>query len=108
MFDTLKFYCKAKVPFTEQELNLIDAYFEIKNLQKKEFLLQDGGICNFIGFIASGSVRHFHIKEGIEKICDISFENSWVTDFQIFTHSTSSIMNLQAMENTSVCLIKKK
>ncbi len=108
MFDTLKIYCKTKVPFTEQELNLIDTYFEIKNLQKKEFLLQDGGICNFIGFIASGTVRHFHIKEGIEKTCDISFENSWVTDFQSFTHNTSSIMNLQAMENTSACVIKKE
>ncbi len=108
MYDKLKIYCKAKVPLTNEELNLIDKYFELRNLKKKEFLLLDGKICNFIGFIAEGTIRHFHIKDGIEKTCDISFENSWVTDFQSFTHNTSCIMNLQAMEDTNVFVIRKE
>lgn len=108
MLDKLKMYCKTKVPLTEEELNLIDTYFEIKKLKKKEFLLQGGNICNFIGFIAEGSIRHFHIKDGIEKTCDISFENYWVTDFQSFTHNTPCIMNLQAMEGITIFVIRKE
>lgn len=108
MFDRLKIYCKTKVPLTAEELNLIDTHFEIKDLRKKDFLLQNGNVCNFIGFIVNGTIRHFHIKDGIEKTCDISFENSWVTDFQSFTHSTSCIMNLQAMEDTTIFVIKKE
>jgi CRP-like cAMP-binding protein len=108
MYTQLKQYCKAKVPLTQEELKLIDTYFEHKKLNKKEFLLQDGKVCNFIGFIAEGTIRHFHIKDGVEKTCDISFENSWVTDFQSFTHSTSCIMNLQAMEDTTVFVIRKE
>ena len=92
MYDKLKTYCKTKVSLTDNELNLIDTYFETKNLKKKDFLLQDGKICNFIGFIAEGTIRHFHIKDGIEKTCDISFANAWVTDFQSFTHNTYSII----------------
>jgi CRP-like cAMP-binding protein len=107
MFEKLKTYCNTKVPFTKEELQLIEPYFEIKELQKKEFLLQHGKICNFIGFIANGTIRHFHIKDGVEKTCDISFENSWVTDFQSFTHNTPCIMNLQAMENSTVFVISK-
>ena len=108
MFDRLKIYCKTKVSFTDEELNLIDTYFEVKELKKKDFLLQDGKVCNLIGFIAEGSIRHFYIKNGVEKTCDISFENSWVTDFKSFTHNTSCIMNLQAMEDTTVFVIKKE
>ena len=108
MFDRLKIYCKTRVPLTDEELKLIDTYFEVKELKKKDFLLQDRKICNFIGFIAGGTVRHFHIKEGVEKTCDISFENSWVTDFQSFTHDTSCIINLQAMEDTTVFVIRKE
>ncbi len=108
MFDRLKKYCNTKVPLTNEELRHIDTYFEIKELKKKDFLLQDGKNCNFIGFISDGTIRHFHIKDGLEKTCDISFENSWVTDFQSFTHDTSSIMNLQAMEDTIVFFIKKE
>ena len=108
MFDSLKIYCKTKVPLTDEELKLIDTYFEVKDLMKKDFLLKDGKICNLVGFIAKGTIRHFHIKVGVEKTCVISFENSWVTDFQSFTHNTSCIMNLQAMEDTTVFVIRKK
>ena len=108
MLDQLKTYCQKIVPLSESELGLIDAYFEIKTLKKKEFLLQDNTVCNFIAFIAVGSIRHFHVKEGNEKTCDISFENNWVTDFQSFTYETLGKMNLQAMEETTVFLIYKQ
>ena len=108
MYDSLKNYCKYFIPLTIGELELIDDFFEIKELKKKEFLLQDGKICNFIAFIAEGSIRHFHIKNGVEKTCDISFKNSWVTDFQSFTHNTVCVMNLQAMEAATVFFIRKE
>jgi CRP-like cAMP-binding protein len=108
MFDRLKTYLKNTVPFTEQELNLVDDYFERRSLQKKDFLLQSEKVCSFIGFIAGGTIRHFHIKDGVEKTCDLSFEDSWVTDFQSFTCNTPCIINLQAMEATTLFMIQKE
>lgn len=108
MYDKLKKYCKQTVPLSDTELGLIDTYFEIKTLKKKEFLFQDNTICNFIAFIADGSIRHFHIKDGVEKTCEISFDYSWVTDFQSFTYDTLGKMNLQAMEATTVFIIRKQ
>jgi len=108
VYDKLKKYCSQTVQLLETELDLIDKYFEEKTLKKKEFLLQDNKICNFIAFIAYGTIRHFHIKDGVEKTCDISFDNSWVTDFQSFTYDTVGKMNLQTMENTTVFLIRKQ
>lgn len=107
MFEPLKNYCKNTIPFSDAELDLIDKYFEEKSLRKKEFLLQDNSVCRFIAFIAKGSVRHFHIKEGTEKTCDLSFESSWITDFRSFNDETPGKMNLQAMEETTVLLINK-
>jgi CRP-like cAMP-binding protein len=107
VYDKLKAYCKTKVPLTEEELGLIDSYFEVKTLKKQEYLLRDGKVCNFIGFISQGTIRHFHIKDGLEKTCDISFEHSWVTDFQSFTHNIPAVMNLQAMEDTTLFIIQK-
>ncbi|MDR2147979.1 MAG: Crp/Fnr family transcriptional regulator [Tannerella sp.] len=108
MRDELKTFCKNTVPFTEEELQFIDIYFEEKHLKKKEFLFQAGKVCDVIGFIVKGTIRHFHTKDGEEKTCDISLENCWVTDFQSFTHHTTGIMNLQAMENTMLCIIRKE
>lgn len=107
MFDKLKEYCRRTVPLSETEVELIDNCFEEKTLKKKAFLLQDDKVCDFIAFIEKGSIRHFHVKEGVEKTCDISFEGSWITDFQSFSNDTVSKMNLQAMESSVVFLIKK-
>jgi len=107
MYDKLKKYCRQTVPFLDIELELIDKYFEVKSLERKDFLLQCDQICSFIAFIAEGSIRHFHIKSGVEKTCDISFDNSWVTDFQSFTYDTLGKMNLQAMEVTTVFIVRK-
>lgn len=108
MYAPLKSYCQALVTLTPPELSLIDTHFERKTLKKKEFLLQNGKVCNFIAFIERGCVRHFHIKNDEQKTCDISFENCWVTDFGSFTHNTLCIMNLQAMETTTINIIKKE
>jgi len=108
MINKLKDFCIQLVPVSVSELELIDMYFEEKQLTRKEILLQDNKICNFIAFIAQGSIRHFHVKDGVEKTCDISFENSWVTDFQSFTSESTGKMNLQAMEETTVFMIRKQ
>ena len=108
MYEKLKTHFKTIVPLTDEQLEPIDSYFELKELNKQEFLLRDGEVCSIICFVTKGTIRHFHIKDGIEKTCDISFENSWVTDFQSFTHEVPSIMNLQAMETTSILFIKKQ
>lgn len=108
MFDNLKKYCRETVPLTSSELALIDNYFEVISIKKRDFLLENGKVCNFIAFISTGSIRHFHVKNGVERTCDISFENSWVTDFQSFTNNSPGIMNLQALEDTTAYLIHKE
>lgn len=108
MYEALKIYCSKVVSLTTEELNLIDEYFEAITIKKKDYLLNGGRACSFIAFIAKGSVRHFHVKDGVEKTCDISFENAWATDFQSFTHGTPGIMNLQAMEDLTVLAITKE
>ncbi len=107
MYEELKRFCKNTIPLTGEEIALLDTHFETRTLKKKEFLLEGGKGCDFIAFIAQGTIRHFHVKDGAEKTCDISFENSWVTDFQSFTTGAPGIMHLQAMEAATVYFIRK-
>jgi len=107
MFDQFKVFCQATLPFSDAELGLIDAYFIAKTLKKREFLFQEGAVCDFLAYIAEGCVRNFYLREGVEKTCDLAFENDWVTDFQSFTSGSPGMMNLQAMQATTVFLIRK-
>ena len=106
--DILKQYCQQLVPLTPNELTLVDTYFVPKQIQRNEFLLQEGHMCDFIAFINQGIIRHFHTKEGVEKTCDFSFKEGFVTDFTSFTHCVPSIYSLQALQDTDLVLIKKE
>lgn len=106
--EKLKKYCQSTLPFTTKELDLIDQNFKEIKLKNKEFLFKEGNICTFIGFVESGMIRHFHVRVGVEKTCDLSQENSWVTDFQSFNFACSGIMNLQALGNTTIFYIQKE
>jgi CRP-like cAMP-binding protein len=108
MFSVLKKFCIQTLPFSDSELGLIDTYFELKTIRKKHFLHENNKVCDFIAFIVEGSIRHYHIDDGTERTCDISFENAWVTDFQSFKNESPGVMNLQAMEDTNVILIRKR
>ncbi len=107
MLQLLKKYFLEVLPFSTSELSLLDEVVEVRVLGKNEFLLKHNSICNFVAFIAAGTIRHFHVKDGIEKTCDISVERNWVTDFTSFNELTPGKINLQAMEETTVILIKK-
>jgi CRP/FNR family transcriptional regulator, anaerobic regulatory protein len=108
MFDLLKTKITSYISLEPDELDLLDGYFEHRVLKRKEMLLGEGDVCKFIAFIDSGTIRHYHTKNGNEKTCDISFAGSWVTDFQSFNSGAPGIMNLQAMETTEVSVISNK
>lgn len=107
MFDSLKAFCQQHIPFSEEELTVLDAYFEVLELPRKGFLQEGGKVCDFLAFIDQGAIRHFHIKEGEERSCDLSFENSWVTDFSSFNSGKPATMYLQALEDCRLYVIRK-
>lgn len=90
------------------EIDLIENYFTKKSLNKKEFLLEDGEVCDIIWFLQNGSIRHFHFKDGNEITCDISFENTFITEFNSFNTGSKSQICFQALEDSKLLLITKE
>jgi len=87
---------------------LIENYFIESPLNKKDFILKNGEVCDFIGFLSKGCIRHFHLKDGDEITCDISFENSFFTEFNSFNTGSKSQISFQALEDSKLLLISKK
>lgn len=106
--EALKTYCSKIVAFSKTELSILGDYFSEVKLRKKDFLLAHGQICDFIAFLTDGCIRHYHIKEGEEITCDISFENSFLTEFNSFNQETKSEIVFQALENSRLFVIEKK
>lgn len=105
--DKLKKYCLSLVKFSQNELDIIDEYFSPVSVKKKKYLLEEGKICDFIAFITKGSIRHFHIKNGDEITCDISLENTFITEFNSFNKNVLSNISFQALEDTELLVVRK-
>jgi CRP-like cAMP-binding protein len=106
--ERLKKYCLDFVSLTADELALVDDFFQPAFYARKAFILQEGKVCDFIAFIVSGAVRHFHTHDGNEITCDISFENTFITDFSSFKQDIPSTYNFQALHDTETLLIKRE
>ena len=81
--------------------------FVPKKLNKKEFLLKEGKICNMVAYVDKGTMRIFHTIDGNELTCDIILENSFVTDFKSLNNGEASAINIQAIDDCDLLIIDK-
>ena len=63
------------VIFDEAEWAAFKDHVNFKALKKKKHFAEPGTVCNEFGFIVSGSVRYYHVKDGEEITGYFSFEN---------------------------------
>jgi CRP/FNR family transcriptional regulator, anaerobic regulatory protein len=95
------------VSLNENEKEAFIKMLEVKQFKKKQFLLQEGQICNKISFINSGSMRLFYEIEGVENTVQFFFADRWYTDYESFLTGQPTIENLQALENCEIVQFKK-
>jgi CRP-like cAMP-binding protein len=88
---------------SEDDKHLLMAHFKPKRLRKRQYFLQEGDVCKYIGFIVKGSARTFTVDDkGHEHILKLSLENWWLADFESFYKLTPSRFNIEALENLEV------
>lgn len=96
------------IQLSNTELENICAYFKPETIQKKDFLLTQGSICKFEGFVLEGCFRIFTIdKKGNENTLYFAAKDWWVMDIDSFMNQKPSDLNIQALEDSKVLLINR-
>ena len=98
---------KSIVKLNKEEEDAFLAILEIKQVKKKDFLLQEGKICNKITFVNNGCFRIFFNVDGVENTVQFFFQDSWYTDYTSLLTGLPTVENMQALENSQGFLIKK-
>lgn len=106
--DLLKRHIKNTIEISNEDLNTICSYFKPSIIKKKEFLLMQGRIFKFEGFVLEGCFRIFSIdKKGNENTLHFAAKDWWLMDIDSFMNQTPSSLNIQALENSKVLLISR-
>ncbi|CCH52974.1 putative transcriptional regulator, Crp/Fnr family [Fibrisoma limi BUZ 3] len=110
MLDSLLQYIqeRSSSPLSQNDISLLHEAFLVKKLRKRQFLLQEGEVCQYIAFIVKGATRQYTIDEkGDVQVLNLCLENWWTADRESFHKGTPSIYNIDAWEDTHLLLLPK-
>lgn len=107
MTEPLLNLCREMAGMSAGELAIVERYLKPVRLKRKQFLIREGRQYDFIGFVSKGAIRHFTWRDGVEKTCNVNFENQFFTDFDSFYHGTPTTNNSVALEDSVVFVLSK-
>ena len=108
MHESLIKYIKnhSATPLTENDVELIEKTFVPKKLRKKQYFLQEGDVCKYIGFIVKGAMRQYSVDDkGVEHMVQLYIENYWANDRESAIMFTPSKYNIDAWEDTELLIV---
>lgn len=109
MFEIFQKYLTDKLQLTPEELQLIASVSVIKNVRKRQYLLQQGDVWKFNAFVCAGFLHTYAIDDkGIKHILNFSPENYWTGDRESLATGEPSKFNIEAIEDSEVLLIEKE
>lgn len=88
------------VVFNDEEWAVLSSHLYLMKLHKKEHFAMDGDICNDLGFIISGSLRFYYVKDGEEITGYLSRNNKFISSYKSFMRRKISTMAIQAVEDS--------
>ncbi|MDO6761273.1 Crp/Fnr family transcriptional regulator [Tamlana sp. 2_MG-2023] len=108
-YQLLKNQVNQTIEISHSDLENFCNAFTSKTIKKKEFLLSQGRIYKYEGFVVSGCFRVFTIdKKGNENNLYFAAQNWWLMDIDSFLNQTPSNLNIQALEDSEVLLIRRE
>ncbi|NVN95072.1 MAG: Crp/Fnr family transcriptional regulator [Bacteroidetes bacterium] len=97
------------ITINNEEFSVFSAALVSKKIKKNDFFLKEGEICDYIGFVNYGVLIYFKTNDkGDEITTDFAFEGDWVNNNQSRLNNMPSKINIKAIEDSEVFVIKQK
>jgi CRP-like cAMP-binding protein len=106
MFTEIDQFVARYITLTAEENEFFHSLLKHRKLRKKNFLLQEGEICDFEAYMLKGCARTYYLdKEGQETILLFAVEDWWVSDLTSFSERKPSNMFIETIEDCEFLLI---
>lgn len=101
-------YLERFVEFNEAEWIVFTQHLSFNAIKKKHYFTEPGKVCDKVGFIVTGAVRYFHIKDGEDITGYFSFENEFVSSYKSYLTNLPGYTYVQALEDTKLITFTRK
>src|SRR5690606_34793388 len=100
-------YIRKLTDFSENSWELLQPVLTKKEFRKKEFLLQQGQVCNSLFYIDKGYCKSYYEIDGVVKNTGFFFENEIATNISSFGSGLKSDFNIIACEPLTAIILDK-
>ncbi|EOR94222.1 cAMP-binding protein [Arcticibacter svalbardensis MN12-7] len=108
MYTALLNHIKRYVPLQPEEGQFLCERLKPIKLNKKEFLLEPGKICQGNYFVVQGCLRQYFINKKLnEQILHFGIENWWIADQDSLLYQKPSSCYIQAIEESELLLLSE-
>lgn len=87
------------VELTNEQWAIFSEYLYVREIPKKGLFAEAGKYCREVALIARGSMRVFHVKDGVEMSGYFCFQNEFVSSYTAFLRGNKSSISIDAMED---------
>lgn len=92
----------GKLGLDQDHFETFYAQLKTKSLKKKEYLIREGAVCNFIAFVSSGTFRSYIRNNEDEFNNDFYFDNDFVSAYTSFLTQMPTNCNIEALTDCTV------
>jgi len=101
-------YFDSYVRLDSEEKDELARRVKERTLKRKEFLLQEGQVCRYYGFVVSGCLRTYAVDDaGKEHNLQFAAENDWAVDIGSFYSGKPGKLFIEAVEPSQLLLLEK-
>jgi Cyclic nucleotide-binding domain len=85
---------------------ILDAFISIK-FKKNDFVVEEGKVSKYIGFVESGLFQNFVIVDGMERTTYMNIENTFLASVLSFVGQKPAIEYIRALTDGKLSLISR-
>lgn len=102
-------YFEKYLPFNIEEKELIEPRVALRNIKRRQMILQEGFVCKHYYFVLDGCFKMYAIDDkGNEHNLQFAAENDWIADISSFHSEKPSKLFIEAIEPSVILQIEQQ
>lgn len=104
-----KILFKNEIFISSNELELLSERVVKRRIKRRQFILQEGMVCQHYNFIVEGCFKMYGIdKKGVEYNIEFAAKNDWIVDINSFYSKAPSSLFIEALEPSIVLQMSRE
>lgn len=105
MYESFHEFIRQLLPDFKIDMTLVEPLLEFKKVNKGEFFLREGDVCEVLGLTLKGCLRTFFLKDGKEFTLFFHVEHQPLGDYESFCKQIPACFSCEAIEDSDVLII---